>query len=487
MEREKNHSFNQLFYYGKTKRKSRYLWDMVSSIFRRSILLSYFLTSFFYVFIFTQVYAQDKQECRGHENGTFVIRFKNIVDQYQKLQASEDIQKFEKMYPHSIKTCVVSQYAVKKNKPTEKSRYGSATGHYVNFLRGVCEDKDSPYPKLRLCRPEEISKESQGVGVSVNQPFYNAKFVVSSQDMFFSGGTKAEDILDENLYQTIQGRAEKLYEKVKFHHWFHMPPGHKNKKEREQLKRDLIGSDYGILINRYAYCMNIPLNEKLLQSIVDDFNETNRQAYRRKNYRWDFLKDNCVHMSANSFVRLGFSKDKYKPNQCYAKHVKHPLIPLNHLLEIIHTTYQEPIDPMKIFKNSYLRKMLLNYDWLPYTHDALTEIMNPINYKRNDLYEPTPYVYAFRRDWLNPYTKPGVKKTDLQSIFSEEVFTKLKENRSFFLERYQQALESLEKTNEELHRGKKILPVSLIAEWYKFSEVLKGFLNKQIEKIQHKE
>ncbi len=107
-------------------------------------------------------------------------------------------------HPLYAEYCALSQ--IRKKPGFGADIRGEIGGHAVFYLNGACKEDAAAYPVLRLCRPGE----GDGVGLSMNAHFRNAKWVATpGRDFFFAGGLPPGTPLTRQRYQSVRTEAQR--------------------------------------------------------------------------------------------------------------------------------------------------------------------------------------------------------------------------------------------------------------------------------------
>lgn len=245
-----------------------------------------------------------------------------------------DQAKYDKLYPLSVKYCTMTAL----QRVGEK--FGGPFAHAVLYFRNACVDTDYKYPQIRRCRPGE---NTDGVGVSVNKVYKNSNWVaLPGRELFFYGDLKDSEpvtaanksalmskVEGMNIYQGIVLKDKVLYKQ-------------EGKSETAHKINQSLDTDFAINWGHSLYCVNIPLNEKLLNKGIEfvnianmvhadgarfkdyklqhvteaDLVATGKIDKKEKNsgvdleYNWTGLNDNCAHLAFNMFAAMGLVAPK---------------------------------------------------------------------------------------------------------------------------------------------------------------------------------
>ena len=109
---------------------------------------------------------------------------------------------FVAAHPLYAEYCALSQ--IKKKPGFGADIRGEIGGHAVFYLNGACRVEQAHYPLLRLCDPGE----PDGVGLSMNAHFRNAKWVATpGRDFFFNGGLAPGTAVTHAAYEAVRTEA----------------------------------------------------------------------------------------------------------------------------------------------------------------------------------------------------------------------------------------------------------------------------------------
>lgn len=341
---------------------------------------------------------------------------------------------YDQIFPYWGEICGLT-----KIKPTEGSA-GGPGGHAVKYLKGVCRDRSVSYPRLKLCEEGSIdlSDPNAGVGVSLHSMLKNVKWVaVDGRDFFLYGDLSEGNKVDRAAFDQATRRAfeERIYEGVRI-------------AESDEAKRLEgmtyeenaailgLGTDYAVRFGRHAYCARVPLKKEMLQPMIEYLNSVNEKYYfGTKDYKWDFLSDNCGHASHNTFAAAGFWRPKRTEKNALERALKFWYSPKNlappshEFIQLARLGNDGPLDtPAQVYRNRYASSLLLNKGYLPTRAGALVDNI-PIP-ENNDRFVPgTGFLM------LNiPYIVPN--RSRLKRFTTKDRYNDLETNLEHFRERY---------------------------------------------------
>ena len=184
-------------------------------------------------------------------------------------------------------------------------------GHANMFLGGVCLDKNSNIPQLKL---DCADATEDGVGFSSNAYFKNIRWLASPGLNFYLNGNIAPDfkltqdfysksvdsLLESGLLRGVEGQPVS---------WIKADVGTPEFTRGEITGS--IGTDFALTWSRYAYCSKIPLSLSQMERIVPYVNELNR-AYTNtgKNFNLSFVNNNCAHLVNNVLWQAGYLSER---------------------------------------------------------------------------------------------------------------------------------------------------------------------------------
>ena len=124
---------------------------------------------------------------------------------------------YEKLFPYYVELCAASQF---QSKLTGEG--GGPAGHAIIYIKGACNDENTPFPQLRRCRgvATSLKDPEHGAGVSVNQLFKNVNWVATpGYELVFSGGPAPRERLTLARFRAVeqQAIAKGIYRGVTFH------------------------------------------------------------------------------------------------------------------------------------------------------------------------------------------------------------------------------------------------------------------------------
>ena len=201
-------------------------------------------------------------------------------------------------HPFYAEFCALTQ--VKKLQGFGAEILGGIGGHAVFYLNGVCQVPG--YPELAVCGGED------GVGLSMNEHFSNAKWVATpGQAFFFDGGLAPGAALTQASYVGVKAEARRrgIYDGVVFHTvvFEDKPAGWSDEEWKYEVSA---ATDYAVGMGRGRYCARVPVSRGQMGKMVTFLNAENA-PYRRgeRVFRWSIFTDNCIHLAHNALAAAG--------------------------------------------------------------------------------------------------------------------------------------------------------------------------------------
>lgn len=327
---------------------------------------------------------------------------------------------YDKDNARYIKFCASSKWV------PVKGGAGVPTGHTIVYLKGACLDLiPNKLPKLRLCRPQELDLTSpeSGVGISTDGSFKNIVFsAIPGLTPFISGGlSNSEKLTNERKKEIIAEYTERGYfdgielttawfnDKKTTSEYLALESAIKDAKTDEELKAAykkraaylgdwMFGTEYALNLSRYLFCINIPVNENILQKVVNHLNNLNDSLATSKgtpwrgttkpsnDYLWHAIYNNCDHTGHNTVAATG-AICPIPTDLPLAQQLFHLAVPGQSLIDICNSTIFNPINVNAIYSNSAQRLAIMQDNWPFIQHDTLVE--NIPFHRPNDLFVDT--------------------------------------------------------------------------------------------------
>ena len=324
-------------------------------------------------------------------------------------------------HPTYAEYCALTQ--IKKKPGFGADIRGEIGGHAVFYLGGACLTPGERYPVLRLCQ----AGEPDGVGLSMNAHFRNAKWAaIPGRRFFFGGGLPEGAPVSRASYEAVKREAERLgiYDGIQFHRgvFDDKPDGWPDRDWKYEVS---IGTDYGISLARGRYCAQAPVTKAQLRTMIGFLNAQNA-PYRegRRLFRWSVFNDNCIHLAHNALAAAGFWApwpiERFLPVAIFDFPV-----PKNEFVNIMRRASDDWLpDPGAVYRDLPARSELLGYARLPSFPGALAYARGP--HQPNAVYD-TDLKLIFYDD---PVT--GSYQARFERIFSELRYTDPEANRAHF-------------------------------------------------------
>lgn len=316
--------------------------------------------------------------------------------------------------------CAVSQ--IKKKQGFGADIRGEIGGHAVFYLNGACRATDTAYPVLRLC---DRSDDEDGVGLSMNEHFRNAKWVATPGHAFFFDGDLAPDApVTRAAYRSVQKEAERLgiYDGVEFHErvFDAMPTGWTRRDWKYEMS---VATDYAIGLGRGRYCARVPVDRAAMRRMIDFLNEENAPYRAGAVFKWSVFQDNCIHLAHNALAAAGLWQE-WRINQFLPWAILNFPVPKNEFVNLMRRTNDLPPDPGAVYQDETARRLLLADGILPARPGGLADARPP--HQPNEVYETRLKIIFYDDPMFGPY------QGWFDTIFSDPSYIELQANRSWF-------------------------------------------------------
>lgn len=317
------------------------------------------------------------------------------AEHFDQTNAEGDAASYDAMYPYYAEFCALSE--IEKKPGFGADIRGQIGGHSVFYLNGACRDPDSDYPVLQVCAPTG-NPRTDGVGISMNSHFSNAKWVaIPGRAFFFSGGLRRDQALTRADYVRVQAEAKRLglYRDVTFHDdVFEDKPADMS---RDDYKYEVsVATDYAISFGRGRYCARVPVNRAQMARMVTFLNAQNA-PYRSGDqvFDWKLFQDNCIHLAHNALSAAGIWPVWPTDMPLLFAILDFP-VPKNEFVNLVRRTNDPTtLDPLALFQDPDTRRAVLTFGRLPWGPGALTEVAPP--QEPNEIYD-TDVKLAFYED-----------------------------------------------------------------------------------------
>lgn len=320
--------------------------------------------------------------------------------------------RFEKHYDYYFKYCTMSRYTPKKTWEGP----GSGSGHSGFFLKGACLDKNRGPAGLKLCpKGDNYDSSDTGVGLSVNIRLKNANFFVfPTLKRFF--GTEVDNNKEFNwelknniISDLVKSNIFKGYD----YHYGSFPDLLLDEHREEYMARDAFGTDYAVSIARSLYCVSIPMNRGVMETVIYHLNDLNDSysTSKDKDYRggvkdnddfeWHYLYDNCAHTPINALASVGIIKRK-KINTNLLSQTCNLAIPGPTFTKLHKAINQKQHSIDYYYNNKTLKEMILKHKWFPQMHTGFIEYI-PMH-SNNTYYDSDETVWFLNKKKLKKIT-----------------------------------------------------------------------------------
>lgn len=345
--------------------------------------------------------------------------------------ASGDPAAYADRHPFYAEYCALSQ--IKKKPGFGADIRGQIGGHAVFFLNGACRIAGVAYPVLQVCdgvggRPPD------GVGLSMNAHFLNAKWVaVPGREFFFHGNLPPDAPVTRDTYDRVQREAKRLriYEGVVFHPWVFatVPPGWSPEDTKYEVS---VATDYAISLGRGRFCARVPVSRAQMAAMVAFLNEQNA-PYRSgaQQFEWSVFTDNCIHLAHNALAAAGF----WEPWR-----IHRPLLvsvfdfptPKNEFVNLMRRANDlRLLDPARAFRDPAARRSLSEFGRLPVEPGVLAEARGP--QRPNAVYDTDLKLIFYDAPPFGPY------QGWFDAIFSDSGDLDIEQNEAAFAAAYRDA------------------------------------------------
>ena len=332
----------------------------------------------------------------------------------------EDQASYAAQHRYFAEFCALSQ--IKKKSGFGAEIRGEIGGHSVFFLNGACRATDTAYPVLRLCGQPG---DEDGVGLSMNEHFRNAKWVATpGHDFFFDGNLPPQAPVTRATYRAVQAEAKRLaiYDGVEFHDvvFDAMPAGWTRRDWKYEMS---IATDYGIGLGRGRYCAKVPVDRAAMQRMIDFLNRENAPYRAGAVFKWSVFQDNCIHLAHNALTAAGLWPE-WRINQFLPWAILNFPVPKNEFVNLMRRTNEIPLDPGAVYGDDTARMSLLTLGILPARPGGLADARPP--HQPNDVYDTDLKIVFYDEPMFGSY------QGWFDRIFSDPSYTEPAPNRARF-------------------------------------------------------
>ena len=301
-------------------------------------------------------------------------------------------------FPWYAEYCALSQ--IKKRPGFGAEIRGEIGGHAVLYLNGACRGPDGT---LIPCDAPGAGPE-EGVGLSMNAHFRNAKWVaVPGRDFFFEGNLRPGETLTRARYAEVQAEARRLglYDEVAFHEaaFADAPAG----LPREAAKYEIsVATDYAVGLGRGRYCARVPVTRPQMLSMIGFLNAENA-PYRRGGqvFHWSIFQDNCIHLAHNALAAAGVWR-RWPTHRPLPLAILDFPVPKNEFVNLMRRG-NDPglLDPEAAFADPAARRAVLDYGTLPVRPGAIA--LSAPAWPANEVYETALGLVFYDEPTIGPY------------------------------------------------------------------------------------
>ncbi len=331
-------------------------------------------------------------------------------------------------YPFYAEFCALSQ--IKKKPGFGANIRGEIGGHAVFYLNGACLLAGAGYPVLQVCD----GQPADGVGLSMNSHFRNAKWAATpGRRFFYEGAQPAANGLTRAGYERTQAEAKRLgiYDGITFHEevFADMPPGW----SREDWKYEVsAATDYGIGMGRGRYCARVPVTRAQMSRMVLFLNDQNAPYRAGAEFRWSVFRDNCIHLAHNALAVAGLWTEWPINRPLLLAMLNFP-VPRNEFVNLVRRTNDAMLtDPAAAYHEPVARRALLEFGRLHTRPGALAASYPP--QRPNAVYETDLKLIFYDEPVFGDY------QASFDRIFSTSRYFDRDANTAYFVAAYDRML-----------------------------------------------
>ena len=322
------------------------------------------------------------------------------ADQFER-PGADDEAAYAAAHPYYAEYCAVSQ--IKKKPGFGADIRGGIGGHSVFYLNGACRVDGAGYPVLRVCDGGG-STPPDGVGLSMNAHFSNAKWVATpGREFFFHGGLAPAAPVTRAAYAAVQARAKRLgiYDGVTFHEevFDAMPKGWAREDWRYEMS---VATDYALSLGRGRFCARVPVDRPAMARMVAFLNAEN-EPYRRGDavFRWSVFRDNCIHLAHNALAAAGLW-DEWRTHRPLLVAMFDFPVPKNEFVNLMRRTNDQL--PLRMADlDGAARQSLARFGTLPTAPGGLAEARPP--QRPNEVYDTDVGLIFYDEPNFGPYQR----------------------------------------------------------------------------------
>ena len=326
-------------------------------------------------------------------------------------------------HPTYAEYCALSQ--IKKKQGFGADIRGEIGGHAVFYLNGACLVRDAHYPVLEACDAHDGGGD--GVGLSMNAHFRNAKWVATpGRDFFFAGGLGPDVPVTRETYRGVAKEAQRLgvYDGVAFWPWV-FEDKQAGWSDADWKYEVSIATDWAIALGRGRYCARVPVTRAQMGRMIDFLNAENA-PYRegRREFDWSIFNDNCIHLAHNALAAAGLW-ERWPTERFLPIAVLDFPVPRNEFVNLMRRTNDAWMaDPGAVYRDLAARSELLSDGRLPTGPGALAEARGP--QLANEVYETRLKMIFYDEPILGSYQE------SFDRVFAEPRYLDAGANRLHF-------------------------------------------------------
>ena len=348
--------------------------------------------------------------------------------------AAGDEAAYVAQHPYYAELCALSQ--IKKKPGYGAEIRGEIGGHSVLYLNGACRIAGLGYPVLDVCDGVD-GRPPDGVGLSMNAHFMNAKWVATpGRAFFFHGGLAPDAPLTRDGYERVQRQARRLgiYDGIAFHpEAFDVLPPSWSGQRGEAAKYEVsVATDYAVNLGRGRYCARVPASRAQLAAMVAFLNAQNA-PYRSgaRVFEWSVFADNCIHLAHNALAAAGLWQPWRTDRPLLVSMFDFP-VPKNEFVNLMRRANDlSLLDLASAYQDPAARRSIMTYGRLPAQPGALAEAHGP--QRPNAVYD-TDLKIVFYDDPLF-----GSYQSRFDAIFANAGELDLRRNAEQFADAYRSA------------------------------------------------
>ncbi len=387
--------------------------------------------------------------------------------------AQEPAEAYDRAFPIHLGVCLASEVR-RRDLPRE-----AGYGHIALYLRGACRDTSAAIPQLKVCEADAEGSESL---VSVNNYLKNLNWVVTTGRAFaFHGGLAPNENLNAERFS--QAVADFIAANGARGVQIHAAGMRDGLSETDSFAHRALGYDTATSFGRHLWCGKLPIPPKAMERIVAYLNERNRTyANNSLDYQWKLFSNNCAHLVHNALAAAGIwgpvEIDKEFPSS-----LLNIAVPGNEFVRFIErgNATAADLDPIRVFKDSYLRSLLKEIDWIPLRHGLLLETI-PFH-EKNELFDGGLRVRFLESPW-----KPRDLVGKFQTFLRAPEMNSLEANLRHFDAAYRAALKKTIELREQSRADQQVAQAKSqeTMEFHEFLNLYQDYLDRQIADIERR-